>query len=123
MAKLPVVLVMEDIAQIIPININIQSASGGASMASQAMVSSSSEPVTGQTMGASHQTGSPLSAERVCLASGSGSSSALVLVTESSSLLVDCEPVVIHTIGKDRAPSTRQIYTARWRIFSFLCGD
>lgn len=74
-AELPVVhvptfyTVMEDIAQNIPININIQSASVGASMASQAMVSSSSEPVTGRTMGASHQTGSPLSAERACLAS------------------------------------------------------
>ncbi len=74
-------------------------------------------------MGASHQTGSPLSAERVCLASGSGSSSALGWATESSSLFVDCEPVIIQTIGKARAPSTRQIYTAHWRIFSSLCGD
>ena len=36
---------------------------------------------------------------------------------------MDCEPAVVNTIGNARAPSTRQLYAARWRIFSSWCGD
>ncbi len=105
------------------IPVQTQGAFSGTLLASQTMVSSSSESVTGRTVATSHQTGPPFSAERPCLAPRSSSSSALGLASGSTSQLTDCEPAALNTIGNARAPSTRQLYAARWRIFSSWCGD
>lgn len=67
-----------------------QGTCSGTSMAGQAMVSSSSESFAGSKMAASHQKESILSAEEMCLASGSGLSSALGLATGPVHCYCDC---------------------------------
>lgn len=85
---------------------------GGSTMASQALVS----PIidTAVPLAASPEEGSP---QR--LAFGSISATAVGVAPVLNHLLQQCDPV-IHTISSATAPSTQQIYTSHWRLFS-LC--
>lgn len=51
-------------------------------------------------------------------------SSTACLATEGpGSLLSSCEQLVVRTVLNSRAPSTRQLYSNKWKLFSSWCTD
>lgn len=100
----------------------LHSAVNRTSVASAALVSSSSTTCSGHAIASTSQGRSPISGRGPDMAPQANCAAAVGLAAEES-LPQELDQAVLETLNNARAPSTRAIYRQRWRAFCSWCLD
>ncbi len=93
-------------------------------LAGPSMVLGSDFPPRRLSMGDSSQEGSPLTGRMHTCASPPGDVEAVSVAPEGARLIASSlSTEVVETILQSRAPSTRKLYTLKWKLFTSWCRD
>ncbi len=93
-------------------------------LAGPSMVLGSDFPPRRLSMGDSSQEGSPLTGRMHTCASPPGVVEAVSVAPEGARLIASSlSTEVVETILQSRAPSTRKLYTLKWKLFTSWCRD